>query len=51
MTLRALITVADGVEDIECVTLIDVLRRAGVEVVVASIESATDDHLRARCHG
>jgi 4-methyl-5(b-hydroxyethyl)-thiazole monophosphate biosynthesis len=39
MTARALISVADGVEDLECVTLIDVLRRAEVEVVVASIEN------------
>lgn len=39
MSKRALIAVADGVEDIESVTLIDVLRRAEVEVVVASIES------------
>ena len=38
MTARALISVADGVEDLECVTLIDVLRRAEIEVVVASIE-------------
>lgn len=39
MTTRALIAVADGVEDIETVTLIDVLRRAEVEVVVACIEN------------
>lgn len=39
MTIRALIAVADGVEDLETVTLIDVLRRAEVEVVVASIEN------------
>jgi 4-methyl-5(b-hydroxyethyl)-thiazole monophosphate biosynthesis len=38
MTLRALICVAEGVEDLECVTLIDVLRRAEIEVVLASIE-------------
>ncbi|MDP9938184.1 DJ-1 family glyoxalase III [Ectopseudomonas alcaliphila] len=38
MSKRALIAVADGVEDLECVTLIDVLRRADVEVLVASIE-------------
>ncbi|WP_369958719.1 DJ-1 family glyoxalase III [Pseudomonas benzenivorans] len=38
MSTRAVITVADGVEDLECVTLIDVLRRAEIEVVVASIE-------------
>lgn len=39
MTTRALIAVADGVEDLETVTLIDVLRRAEIEVVVASIEN------------
>lgn len=33
-----LIPVADGVEDIELVTLIDVLRRAQLPVVVASVE-------------
>ena len=38
MSKRALITVADGIEDLECVTLIDVLRRADIEVLVASIE-------------
>ncbi|MDH0623337.1 DJ-1/PfpI family protein [Pseudomonas chengduensis] len=38
MSKRALIAVADGVEDLECVTLIDVLRRADIEVLVASIE-------------
>lgn len=39
MSKRALIAVADGVEDLEVVTLIDVLRRAGIEVLVASIET------------
>lgn len=39
MTHRALIVVAEGVDDLQCVTLIDVLRRAEVEVVVASIEN------------
>ena len=38
MSKRALIAVADGVEDLECVTLIDVLRHADIEVLVASIE-------------
>ncbi len=38
MTQRALIVVAEGVDDLQSVTLIDVLRRAEVEVVVASIE-------------
>lgn len=35
--VKALIPVADGSEDIETVTLIDVLRRAGFEVTVASV--------------
>jgi protein deglycase len=34
---RVLIPLADGFEDIEAVTVIDVLRRGGVEVVTASI--------------
>ncbi|MFI8480678.1 DJ-1 family glyoxalase III [Pseudomonas sp. NPDC078700] len=38
MTARAVIAVADGVDDLECVTLIDALRRAEIEVIVASIE-------------
>jgi 4-methyl-5(b-hydroxyethyl)-thiazole monophosphate biosynthesis len=36
--MRALVPVANGVEDIETVTIIDVLRRAQFEVTVASIE-------------
>jgi len=39
MTFRALITVAEGIDDLQSVTLIDVLRRAEVEVLVASVES------------
>ncbi|MDY7561965.1 DJ-1/PfpI family protein [Pseudomonas sp. 10B1] len=39
MTQRALIVVADGIDDLQSVNVIDVLRRAEVEVVVASIES------------
>ncbi|MCU1750939.1 DJ-1 family glyoxalase III [Pseudomonas sp. 6D_7.1_Bac1] len=39
MTFRALITLAEGIDDLQSVTLIDVLRRAKVEVVVASVES------------
>ena len=39
MTARALIAIADGSQDLETITLLDVLRRAGVEVVLASIES------------
>lgn len=39
MSKRALIAVADGIDDLQSVTLIDVLRRADIEVVVASIEA------------
>ena len=38
MTFRALIALAEGIDDLQSVTLIDVLRRAGIEVVAASIE-------------
>lgn len=36
--MKALVPIANGVEDIETVTIVDVLRRAQVEVTVASIE-------------
>jgi 4-methyl-5(b-hydroxyethyl)-thiazole monophosphate biosynthesis len=36
--MRALVPVANGTEDLEAVTIIDVLRRAQFEVTVASIE-------------
>ncbi|MGH8441968.1 MAG: DJ-1 family glyoxalase III [Nevskiaceae bacterium] len=39
--MRALVPVANGVEDIETVTIIDVLRRAQAEVIVASVERET----------
>jgi 4-methyl-5(b-hydroxyethyl)-thiazole monophosphate biosynthesis len=39
--MRVLVPVANGVEDIETVTIIDVLRRAQAEVTVASIERDT----------
>jgi 4-methyl-5(b-hydroxyethyl)-thiazole monophosphate biosynthesis len=34
---RVLVPVADGTEEIEAVTIVDVLRRAGAEVTVASV--------------
>jgi len=39
---KVLIPLADGFEDIEAVTIVDVLRRGGVEVVTASLLDSTD---------
>ena len=39
---KALIPLAKGFEDVEAVTVIDVLRRGGVEVVTASLSGATE---------
>ena len=37
MDKRVLVPIADGTEEIEAVTIIDVLRRAGANVIVASV--------------
>lgn len=37
MTVNVLVPIADGIEELEAVTIIDVLRRAGAEVTVASV--------------
>ncbi len=39
MAKKALLIMADGCEEIETVTVIDVLRRAGVEVIVAGLSA------------
>ena len=39
MSKRVLVPVADGTEEIEAVCIIDVLRRAGAEVTVASVDA------------
>jgi 4-methyl-5(b-hydroxyethyl)-thiazole monophosphate biosynthesis len=38
MSKTVLVPIADGSEDIEAVTIIDILRRAGAEVTVASVD-------------
>ena len=40
MNKRVVVPLAEGVEEMEAVIVIDVLRRAGLEVVVAGLEGA-----------
>ena len=44
---RVLVPIADGTEEIEVVTVVDVLRRAGAEVMLASVED--DDRTAVTC--
>lgn len=53
MVVKVLVPVADGSEEIETVTIVDVLRRAGAEVTMASVmpellvRASRDVHLKA----
>lgn len=42
MSAKALVVLADGFEDVEAVTVVDVLRRGGVETVTASLSGARE---------
>jgi 4-methyl-5(b-hydroxyethyl)-thiazole monophosphate biosynthesis len=42
MSAKALVVLADGFEDVEAVTVVDVLRRGGIEVVTASISGGRE---------
>ena len=35
---------ADGLEEVECLAVVDVLRRAGVETTLVSVTGKTGDH-------
>ena len=41
MTARVLVPLAEGCEELEAVSIIDILRRAGIEVVVAGLADGT----------
>ena len=49
MQKNVLVPVADGTEELEAVAIIDVLRRAGATVTVASVTGRSPDHGFPRC--
>ena len=42
---KVLIPIATGFEEIEAVSIIDVLRRGGIEVIIAGIDSESNNNL------
>lgn len=44
--MNVLVPLADGFEEIEALTIIDILRRAGIEVVTASLQSSMVESAR-----
>ena len=38
MPVRVLVPVANGTEEVEAITVVDILRRAGAEVIVSSVD-------------
>lgn len=47
---RALIPLADGFEEIEAMTVVDVLRRAGFEVVLAGLHGGPVESAQGQRH-
>jgi len=49
MDKKVLVPVAQGIEEMEAITIIDVLRRAGAHVVVASVDTLEIKAARGIC--
>ena len=47
MKIRVLVPIADGSEEIESVTVVDILRRAGVDVFVSAVSSSNTREITA----
>ena len=47
MKIRVLVPIADGSEEIESVTVVDILRRAGIDVLVSAVASSNTREITA----